>query len=118
MKILLDVKLEKGRQTVLEKHKIIGEKNNNNLVFKIDNMNHHIDLKQEIFKRINEEYEFFLDIKNKKCYLKLKKENYKLDIIVEQASFEYINNSCIINYFIETDDQNMLFKIVWEEQND
>lgn len=88
-------------------------KNENKVYFRMLNFETTIDKVEQTFLRENEEYIFFLDIKNKKCKVELKKENIAFDVMVEEASMEVLNNKIIIEYFIETDEARN--KIVIEE---
>lgn len=74
-----------------------------------------IDLKEETFLRENNEYIFYLDIKNKKCKIELKKEAISFDVLVEECSMEMIGNKIILEYFIETDEARN--KIVIKERS-
>lgn len=88
-------------------------KNENKVYFKMLNFDTTIDKVEQTFLRENEEYIFFLDIKNKKCKVELKKENITFDVMVEEASMEVLKNKIIIEYFIETDEARN--KIVIQE---
>lgn len=101
-----------NREEYKEKFKNTN-KNEKKLNFKMLNFETTIDKIEQTFLRENEEYIFFLDIKNKKCKVELKKENIAFDVMVEEASMEVLNNKIIIEYFIETDEARN--KIVIEE---
>ncbi len=79
-------------------------KNDNKISFMMLDYETIIDIEERNLLRENEKYIFFLDIKNKKCKLELKKEEITFDVLVEEANMELINNKIIIEYFIETDE--------------
>ena len=74
-----------------------------------------IDLMEETFLRENNEYIFYLDIKNKKCKIELKKEELSFDVLVEECSMEVKDNKIVLEYFIETDEVRN--KIVIKERS-
>ena len=74
-----------------------------------------IDLNEETFLRENDEYIFYLDIKNKKCKIELKKEAISFDVNVEECNMEIKENKVILEYFIETDEARN--KIVIQERS-
>ncbi len=90
---------------------------NNILEFNLENMNTIIDIDNQTFKRINDEYLFFLDLKNKQCYIKLIKEQITLPIMVEESDFNHFQSIINIKYKIETDDDIFELKIEMSEEN-
>ena len=74
-----------------------------------------IDLNEETFLRENDEYIFYLDIKNKKCKIELKKESITFDVLVEECNMEVLGTKIVIEYFIETDEARN--KIVINERS-
>lgn len=75
-----------------------------------------IDIEEKTFLRENEEYMFYLDLKNKSCKVELKKEGIVFDVMVEEANMEVLNDKIILEYFIETDEARN--KIVIKERFD
>lgn len=90
-------------------------KNDNKLEFNMLDYYTIINLKEETFFRENEEFIFFLDIKNKKCQLNLKEENITFDVSVEECNISFYEEKVIIEYFIETDEARN--KIVIEKSD-
>ncbi len=86
-------------------------KNKNKLKFRMLEFDTTIDKVEQTFLRENEEYIFFLDIKNKKCKVVLKKENIDFNVMVEEATMKDSNNQIIIEYFIETDEARNKIRI-------
>lgn len=70
---------------IISKETILGNITNQNVSFVQGEMNHVLDLKEETFLRENNEYSFFLDVKNKKCEIQLKKEKNILQLAVNYA---------------------------------
>ncbi len=75
-----------------------------------------IDLEEKSFLRENKEYIFFLNLKNKSCKVELKTEQIAIDVLVEEANMEVLNDKIVIEYFIETDEARN--KIVIKERFD
>ena len=66
-----------------------------------------------IFKRICDEYEFCLKIKEEnECYFTLKNEEKTFAISVDKAVFSIDENGIIINYKIKTDEEEKKVIIV------
>ena len=63
-----------------------------------------INLKEHTFLRENNEFIFFLNLKNKQCTVVLKKEDITFEVNVEECNIEIFENKIILEYFIETDD--------------
>lgn len=80
------------------------------IIFKIDDIKTTIN-KDEIIRE-NNEYKFYLNIPKKNSYYILKSHNLSYDITVEKAQIKRINNEIIINYKIETNDEEITIKIV------
>lgn len=90
-------------------------KNDKKLVFSMLDFETTIDIEEQTITRENEEYIFFLNLKNKCCKVELKKEGITFDVNVEEANFEVLNDKMIIEYFIETDEARN--KIIIKERN-
>lgn len=106
--------LYKGEEVVLNQ-KIKVDKNNNLLKFNLEDCITTIDLESKLFTRENEEYIFLLDIQKEKCEIKLKKEDYLLQVNVEYAILLKNQNELKLNYLIETDDNPMSLVIRKDE---
>lgn len=115
--IFINITLKTGPKIELQQE-IPAKKENNLIEFIIEDNNHLIDIQNKTFTRQNNEYLFFLNIKDLKCKLTLKKENYTLDIPVDKASLEYNQNTCNIEYLIETDNETKTIIITWEDKNE
>ncbi len=90
-------------------------KSDQKLLFSMLDFETTIDLEKQTITRENEEYIFFLNLKNKYCKIELKKEDITFDVNVEEASFEILEDKIIIEYFIETDEARN--KIIIKERS-
>ncbi len=117
MNVSINLSLKKGEETILNQQ-LAGQFSNNLLTFALDDMQHQLDFAKQTFSRENAEYSFSLNVLEKNCYINLKKEQYKLEIGVDEATFNVFEKSCQIIYLIETDDEKINFNLSWEEQND
>jgi len=75
--LLLNLRLYKEDNLILESKKVAYTKEKNKLFFEIEGMNHEIDLESKIFKRENQEYAFILDFDQEKCFYELKEYQEK-----------------------------------------
>ena len=82
------------------------------LQFKQGEMSHILDLEKETFLRENEKYSFFLDVKNKKCHMHLKKENNTLQVSVIYAIILQNKNEMELSYKIETQEEEIKMKLI------
>lgn len=115
MEYILKVSLNHGEKEVLNQINIPAQLEDDVLKFKMEDMEHTVNLKSKQFIRENEEYSFLLDIENKKSQITLKKENYTLQVLVEYANLLKNKNEIQLSYFIETDDHENVLKIKLEE---
>ena len=109
----LNVSLFKGESVVLDT-KVLGSLSNNVLSFSLLDMNNFIDIVHQSFRRENDDYIFLLDFFNKKCILTLKRENYIMNIGVDNCSFVFESHGLVLKYLLETDDCVVCFKIDWD----
>ncbi len=114
--MLVDVQLYKGPTLIKESKnlKAIHNKETNCISFMFEGLNKVI-LEEEklMFQRSNEEYEFTLHIKEEsECNFKLIEQDVTFDIIVDTASYKREENKLIINYKIETNDDELCLIIV------
>lgn len=101
----LDLKLITDNNITIDKKRVPYKVENNVYTFIIDKLTHKLDITNETFLRENDDYSFFLDIKNKKSELFLKKENYLLQVKVEYAILLTNQKGFEIDYLIETQDE-------------
>ncbi len=80
------------------------EEKKNCIKFNFLEYNTILDLEEKTFTRENDEFLFFLDIKNNSCKIYLKKEGMELPIEVDYCELNILNNKIIVEYMIETDD--------------
>ena len=80
MEYILKVSLNNGEKEVLNHKNIKAQLEEDILKFKMEDMEHTLDLKSKQFIRENEEYSFLLDIENQKSQITLKKENYTVNL--------------------------------------
>lgn len=117
MNSYLKLVLKSGEEIVFEKKDVPYQKIEEQIKFQIEEMTHIINLNEETFLRENEEYSFILDIKNKKSEIKLKKEQYVLQVEVEYAILLKNQNEINISYLIETDDNTYNLVLSFEEDS-
>ena len=115
MEYILKVSLNNGEKEVLNHKNIKAQLEEDILKFKMEDMEHTLDLKSKQFIRENEEYSFLLDIENQKSQITLKKEQYNLQVLVEYANLLTNKNEIQLSYFIETDDHENVLTIELEE---
>ena len=72
MKKMLNIKIINDNNIKNEKVSYI--KNDDRIIFILDNVKNTINIKEKTYTRENEEYNLFIDLINKNCNLKLKKE--------------------------------------------
>lgn len=82
---------------------------NNSYIFVIDMVKTTID--ETKFIRENDEFKFYLDIKNKQATYLLKEQNMLFDIEVEKISYKNENDIIILEYRISSDESNIKIKI-------
>jgi len=100
----LNFKLYKEDNLVLEENNISYEKEEDRIIFQIQEMNHIIDLHQKTLERFNEEFHFYLNFAKEECTYELKSHQAIFDIAVDQSFFEIKEKGLEIMYAIETDD--------------
>lgn len=107
--------LYKDKKISKEYHNIKAIINNNNYLFKIDNIKTSLNPKK--FTRENKEYIFNLDIENNSSTIYLKDKKVNFDIEVEKVLFKQDKNKIILEYKLSSDESN--FKIIIEgEKNE
>lgn len=94
----------KNEQIIYQEEYQNLEENTNKIKFNMLNYNTTFDLEKETFSRENEEFFFFLDIKNKSCTIQLKKEELTFDIVVDHCDLLVLSHKIVLEYIIESDD--------------
>lgn len=108
--MLLDIKLYKENELIINEKNIKYQKENEIISFQLENIEHHLDLKQKILERFNDEFYLKIDFDKEKCMYELKTHHIILDIIVDDSFYEQKENRIEIAYVLETDDQkNKIF---------
>lgn len=69
-------------------------------------------LNNEEFTRENNEFKFYLGIKNKKATYLLKEQNTLFDIDVEKINFKKENNNIILEYKISSDENEFKIELI------
>lgn len=103
MQLNCDIK-KRGKIIANAKH-VPYELEDNILTFEWEDMKHCLDLENMEFTRENDDYSFFLNIKEQTSEIRLKKESYYLQVQVEYANLMKVKNMITLKYFIETDDE-------------
>lgn len=111
MNYICKITLINGENVVMNKENIKAVIEDEILYFTLDDMSHTLNFKNKTFLRENDDYSFLLDIENKKSEIKLKKEQYNLQVLVEYANLLKNKNDIELSYFIETDDHENVLKI-------
>ena len=103
----LDIFLYKGDTLIKDGQNLNVENIDNAYRFYFDVLTEIEQLEDNlIFKRIDDDYEFTLHIKEEPlCNIYLKKEDVSFDINVDYARCNREENKLIIEYKIETDDE-------------
>lgn len=102
LKLYKDNKLENEYQNIKTLY-------NKSYIFVIDNIKTTID--ENKFVRENNEFKFYLDIKNKQATYLLKEQNLLFDIKVEKISYKNENDIIILEYRISSDESNIKINI-------
>lgn len=99
-----EVTFFKNEQEMYKKEYKNDSKEKNVIQFECFEYDTIINLEDESFTRENDDFLFFLDIKNKYCTIQLKKEKLDFDIHVDECILHKENNKIILEYTIETED--------------
>jgi len=84
----------------------------NNETYTFINEGIKMTLTDEVFIRENKEFKFVLDIKNKKSTYLLKEKNIVLDINVEKLYFKKGKESIIVEYKLESNEENIKMELI------
>ena len=103
--------LTNGTKVIMVEENIKVYLKDERLYFTLKDMSHTLNFKKKTFLRENDDYSFLLDIENEKSEIKLKKEQYTLQVRVEYANLLKNKNDIELSYFIETDDHENVLKI-------
>lgn len=112
MKKVLNLRIKNDDNIKNEKVSYI--KNDDRIIFILDNVKNTINIKEKTYTRENEEYHFLIDLVNKKCTLKLKKENYLLQLNVEYAILLTNQNIIQVSYKLETQENKVHLELELE----
>lgn len=104
----IELTLSKNNKVSKKYQNIKAIVNNNNYLFKIDNIK--TSLSPQKFTRENNEYLFTLDISNQVSTYYLKNKKMTFDIEVEKVSYKQTKNKIILEYKLNSDEAN--FKII------
>ena len=111
----MNIMLWKG-DNIVRNLKVPYQKEDTTLKFSFDEMEHTLNLETLEFTRENEEYIFYLDIKDEKCEITLKNEGYYLQVPVEYANLLKNKKIYELSYRIETDDEPLTLRIELERE--
>ncbi len=114
----LNCRIKKKNKIIAEGNHLPYELKDNILEFEWDEMKHFLDLDNMEFTRENDDYSFFLSVRNQTSEIRLKKEQYDLQVQVEYATLMKMKNTINLKYFIETDDEETEVCIELEGEND
>ena len=112
MKKMLNIRIIDDNNIKNEKVSYI--KNDDRIIFILDNVKNTINIKEKTYTRENEEYNLFIDLINKNCTLKLKKENYLLHLNVEYAILLTNQNIIQVSYKLETQENKVHLELELE----
>lgn len=99
---LINFKLEKNNETIIDKKNINCIENFNKITFVIDGIKYSYD--NNIFIKETEEDIVSLDLKNNICKITLKPQNMSLNLNINVIENKKIDNIISIKYKIETEE--------------
>ena len=99
---LINFKLEKNEETIIEKNNINCIERLNKITFVIDGIKYSYD--NNIFIKETEEDIVSLDLKNNICKITLKPQNMSLNLNINVIENKKIDNIISIKYKIETEE--------------
>lgn len=111
---IVDIYLYKNNKLANKYGKVRCLQKKDTISFKIDEAK--MTISPNFLIRENEDFEFKLDIINKKSTYLLKSQNILYDIMVNEAKYLKESKGIIINYNIETDDSTN--KIIIKESDE
>ena len=99
---LINFKLEKNNETIIDKKNINCIENFNKITFVIDDIKYSYD--NNIFNKETDEDIVSLDLKNDICKITLKPQNMSLNLNINVIENKKIDNIISIKYKIETEE--------------
>ena len=99
---LINFKLEKNEETIIDKNNIKCIESFNKITFVIDGIKYSYD--NNIFIKETEEDIVSLDLKNNICKITLKPQNMSLNLNINVIENKKIDNIISIKYKIETEE--------------
>ena len=99
---LINFKLEKNEETIIDKKNINCIENFNKITFVIDDIKYSYD--NNIFNKETDEDIVSLDLKNNICKITLKPQNMSLNLNINVIENKKIDNIISIKYKIETEE--------------
>ncbi len=97
----------KNDKKIFEKNYKNEENDNNIFRFNVLDFNTIIDTQNELFKRENDDFLFFLDHKNNKCTVELKKEHLTFPIGIDFCDITNSLEEWTMEYSLETIDERI-----------
>lgn len=108
----LKFKLFKSNSLKIDKNSIAYSKKNDRILFELDNDVFKILIDKEQFKLEKENKDNIFKLSNNEASIYLKEHDLLLPLIVEDFNIDYDNNKYIINYQLETDDEQTTIEII------
>ena len=99
---LINFKLEKNNETIIDKKNINCIENFNKITFVIDGIKYSYD--NNIFNKETDDDIVSLDLKNNMCKITLKPQNMSLNLNINVIENKKIDNIIFIKYKIETEE--------------
>ena len=114
MKEELNFKLYKNNSLIISKNNVAYFKNFDKILFGIDKSKFFLILKENniILEKEDEESIFHIELGSENnCNITLKNENVTFDIKIEKQSLKIYQKKVILEYLLETDDENTKIEI-------
>ena len=108
----LDFILYKNNNIKINKNSIAYSKKNDRILFELDDDCFEFLLNDKKLEMKKENIDNIFKICNNEASLYLKKENLLLPVKVEDYNINYYEDEFIINYQLETDDEQTTIKII------
>ena len=108
----LDFKLYKNNNLKINKNSIAYSKKNDRILFELDNDVFKILMNDESFELEKENEENIFKLSNDDASIYLKEHDLLLPVIVEDFYINKDDNKYIINYQLETDDEQTTIEII------
>lgn len=108
----LDFKLYKNNNLKINKNSIAYSKKNDKILFELDNEVFKIMIGKDQFELEKENNDNIFKLANNEASIYLKHDDLLLPVIVEDFNLKKENNYYIINYQLETDDEQTTIEII------